>query len=248
MVILWLLVVVLLLFVVFLLYYCNCLLLYYLLLWTIKKVFLTLTSYGASGPGAPGSVIHPWHSQAKYLSPCGPAPDLPPCCRWIQSSPCMWLLWRSKPTGTWAGWSSPAAPQTQNNCLSYRNYRQTIRERDRQIQIHKQQGQQLEGGEQPKNNQFLWLVWAKQVQLWSLDSVEFIVLCIHCEKWKNYLATCVRRRVLTSHCWVAERQPGISPGDLNCLKHTVTVCDCSIVLWVCVHVIKSNLVPLNITL
>lgn len=52
-----------------------------------------------------------------------PSPDIPPCCRWTQSSPCMWLLWSSKPTETWAGWSSPAAPPTQNSCLLCRNCR-----------------------------------------------------------------------------------------------------------------------------
>lgn len=52
-----------------------------------------------------------------------PSPGIPPCCRWIQSSPCMWLLWSSKPTETWAGWSSLAAPPIQNSCLLCRNCR-----------------------------------------------------------------------------------------------------------------------------
>lgn len=52
----------------------------------------------------------------------------------------------------------------------------------------------------------------------SIHSAEFIVFCCHCEKLKNKLGTCGRRRVLTSHCWGIELQPAISQWDLTCLE------------------------------
>lgn len=52
--------------------------------------------------------------------------------------------------------------------------------------------------------------------------------------------TCVRRRVLTSRCWVAEPRPGISQTDLTCLEtHRDGVRDTSI--QKCIPVANKNL-------